>query len=278
MHFALHRRKVLTVRLGIRLVLLSLITSLCSLAQGRATTAKAAEYPTATIREEQTITTGGVKETWRLEWKSVPKPYCEPSEESLTCPCEGFAFGEIGNLFLVRLRNGTVIDRLHLTPLFGETEGAVLQRWPVDDDHDSPNSEDLADAVRKRPVVQVMQFEDYDHDGEKTEFYLQTEAICCGHQAGVVIGVSKSDPRLHVFGTVSHPGKPLYLEKREWDALRNSKSHKLEIVDWVCGDHAADTQTEFTLEWSAEGISGVRREYTCPAEGQSRSLVSQEPL
>lgn len=268
------------MRQGTRLVLLSLIASLYALGQSNASHVKATEYPTATIREEQTITIGGVSETWRLEWQALPKPYCEPSEGSLTCPCEGFAFGEIGDLFLVRLRNGTVIDRLHLKPLFGETQGAVLQRWPVDDDHDSPNSEreDFADAVRKRPVVQVMQFEDYDHDGEKTEFYLQTEAICCGHRDGVVIGISKNDPQLHVFGTVSNPGKPLYLAKHEWDALRNSKSHKLEIVDWACRDHAADTQTEFTLEWSVDGISGVRREYTCPPEGESRSLVRQEPL
>ena len=279
-HFALRRCKVLTVRQGTLLVLLSLIASLYALGQTNASHVKAIEYPTATIREEQTITIGGVSETWRLEWQALPKPYCEPNEESLTCPCEGFAFGEIGDLFLVRLRNGTVIDRVHLTPLFGETKGAVLQRWPVDDDYDSPNfeREDFADAVRKRPLVQVMQFDDYDHDGEKTEFYLQTEAICCGHRDGVVIGVSKSDPRLHVFGTVSNPGKPLYLAKHEWDALRNSKSHKLEIVDWACGDHAADTQTEFTLEWSVDGVSGVRREYTCPAEGQSRNLVSQQPL
>ena len=210
----------------------------------------------------------------------MPKAYCEPSEESLTCPCEGFAFGEVGDLFLVRLCNGTEIDRLNLTPLFGETPGAVVQRWPVDYDQDDPNSEreDFATVVRKRPVVQLMQFEDYDHDGRKTEFYLQTEAISCGHRDGVVIGVSKSDPRLHVFGTTSNPGKPLGLEKREWDALRDAKAHATQILDWSCGDHGAETQTEITVEWSVAGIDGVRREYTCPAEGQSRTLVSEKPL
>ena len=138
--------------------------------------------------------------------------------------------------------------------------------------------EDFADVVRKRPIVQVMHFEDYDHDGGKTEFYLQTEAISCGHSDGVVIGVSKSDPRLHVFGTVSNPGKPLHLEKHEWDALRDSHSHAVELVDWACLDHGADTQTELTLEWSSKGINGVRREYTCPSKGESRTLLSEEPF
>jgi hypothetical protein len=238
------------------------------------------EYPTATIREEQNITVDGVSETWRLQWQGLPKLYCEPSDESLTCPCDGFAYGEVGDLFLVRLRNGTEIDRLHLTPLFGEEPGAVLRRWPANYDQDfrAAENEDFPDVVRKRPVVQIMHFDDYDHDGKKTEFYLQTEAICGGHHSGVVIGISGSDPRLHIFATVSSPGKPLYLEPQEWNALRDAYSPSVKVLDWACGDHGSPTETDLQLNWSVAGIDGVRREYTCPSKSETRTLVSEKPL
>ena len=54
------------------------------------------EYPSPTIREESQVVVNSVTETWRLEWAEPPKPYCEPSEGSLTCPCTGFAYGESG--------------------------------------------------------------------------------------------------------------------------------------------------------------------------------------
>src|SRR5258708_1951720 len=93
---------------------------------------KISEYPTPTIREEQQLTVNGALETWRLQWSAAPKSYCGASESdiALTCPCWGFAYGEAGDLHLLRLRNGMEIDRLHLTPLFEEQEAAVVQRWP----------------------------------------------------------------------------------------------------------------------------------------------------
>ena len=72
------------------------------------------------IREERKVLVNGVMETWQLRWKSPPKPVCESNEEAAACPCMGFAFGESGELDLVRRRNNVEIDRLELTPFFGE--------------------------------------------------------------------------------------------------------------------------------------------------------------
>ncbi len=256
------------------------ITSLNALAQndsGRQST----EYPTSTIREEQNIVVDGATETWRLQWAATPTPYCGADERdvSLTCPCMGFAYGESGDLYVTRLRNGIEIDRLRLTPIFGEYP-AVVQRWAVDDERDFKLSErdDFELIVGKRPTVQVMNFADYDHDGKRTEFYLQTEVAPCGKSVGVVIGLSTDNPRLHVFGTVSNPGKPLYLQKREWEALRDASSAPVRVLDWACGDHGADTETELQLRWSSQGVDGSRREYTCPSKNKSRSLISEIPL
>jgi hypothetical protein len=193
-------------------------------------------------------------------------------------------------MYVVRLRNGNEIDRLHLTPLFTEEQpqgsrpdkgpGAALQRWPVDYEKDFKDSEreDFSKLVSERPVVQLMHFADYDHDGKATEFYLQTESLPCGKSIGVVIGISRREPKLHVFTTTSNPGKPLYLQKREWEALRDSSSGVVEVEDWACGDHGADIQTEVVLRWSATGVDGTSREYTCPAPGQKRQLLKEGSL
>jgi hypothetical protein len=255
-----------------------LLTTLDALAQTDSHR-RALEYPAPTIREEQTVIVNGVPETWRLQWQDVPTPYCEPSEDSLMCPCIGFAYGETGDLSLVRLRNGIEIDRLHLTPLFRE-EPAVVQRWPADYDRDLQQVQrsDFSKIVSNRPTVQVMNFGDFNHDGQQTEFYLQTEAVPCGKSMGIVVGLSERNPRLHAFGTSSHPNKPLYLQRREWEKLRDAATGPIEIIDWNCGDHGADTQTVLRLHWSANGIDGVRREYTCSSNKGAGRLIHEKPI
>src|ERR1044071_7220353 len=101
------------------------------------------EYPSQTVREEQLVVVNGSTENLALQWKEAPKPHCGANESdlALTCHCMGFAYGELGDLDLIRLRNGAEIDRLHLTPLFKEEEAAVIQRWPTDDQRDFKLSE-----------------------------------------------------------------------------------------------------------------------------------------
>jgi hypothetical protein len=119
------------------------------------------EYPKPNIREEQQVVVNGVTETWRLQWKSPPHPECDASEGmamAITSPCQGFALGESGDLDVVRLRNGSEIDRLAITPLFTETLGGVMiRRWqPSEQDLDHAGDPEFAAAVAKRPTVQVI--------------------------------------------------------------------------------------------------------------------------
>lgn len=242
---------------------------------------KVSEYPTPSIREQQEVVVNGAPEIWRLEWKGQTKPYCGATEASMaiTCPCNGFAYGESGDLYLVRLRGGKEVDRLPLTPLFQEQGTAVLQRWPKNDAKDFRSNEgDISGLVSGRPVAHIMGLEDYDHDGRRTEFYLQTDALPCGKSVGVVVGLSRDNPRLHAFGTVANPAKPLYLFKWEWQALRKASPSPVQVIDWRCADHGADTQTEVRLQWSAKGIEAQRREYTCPSGHDPRKLIKETPL
>lgn len=242
-------------------------------------TSSVREYPTPLIREEQTVLLNGKPEIWRLQWAKPPIAYCEANEGDFNCPCEGFSYGEIGELFIVRLRDGREIDRLPLTKLFDQTDGAAIQRWPTDGhDLELSKRDDFARLVSKRPTSRVMHFADFDHDGQSTEFFLQTASEPCGKITGVVVGISAKNNRLHVFSSVAKPGKPLVLFKREWQALLTNTTGQTHVVDWTCDDHGADSQTELTLRWFAGVIGGDRLEYECSDKGVTRHLIKKEPI
>jgi hypothetical protein len=198
----------------------------------------------------------------------------------------GFAYGEAGDLSLVRLRGDRKIDRLRLARFFSESlfasdePRAMVQRWAPDYKRDFKLGirEDFPRLVATRRTVQIMRLADYDHDGSASEFYLQTSSEPCGKSVGVVIGVTKSNPKLHVFGFASHPDKPIYLEKREWEALRTASSAPVKVTALLCGDHGSGSELEDHLRWSAKGIDGIRREYSCTDDFERKGLVSEKPL
>ncbi|MGD0523768.1 MAG: hypothetical protein ABSE49_01420 [Polyangiaceae bacterium] len=156
----------------------------------------------AQVREEATVVVDGVPEKWRLEWAQPPALDCVDAAAFATCPCAAFAFGEKGELDLVRTRAGAPEERLHLAPLFA---GGVarLRRWPVTK-ADTGKSPDVASLVM-RPIEPVMKLVDSDHDGRATEMVLPTSSEPCGHSASVVVGISRSNPVLHVLTPTEKP-------------------------------------------------------------------------
>jgi hypothetical protein len=235
------------------------------------------------IREEQHIIVNGISELWRLEWDKTPKSSCGPEDASATsCPCTGFAYGESGQVDLVRSTSGSEIDRLALTPFF-ESESpdrgaATLQQWELQEkDLEEQGSDSFLAQVRARPLARIMRFADYNHDGSSTEFFLQTGAEPCGKIVGIVIGVAPSHPQLHAFGTALHPDRPLVMQKRDWDALLKA-SGPTEVLDWPCGDHGSGTETDMTLSATNGSIKAVRREFECTDSGDRGRLLHEQIL
>jgi hypothetical protein len=199
----------------------------------------------------------------------------------------GFAYGEMGELDLVRSRPGPPDERLALTPLFHEAGAdgpreidslAVLQRWPVhESDSEARDDDSLPAAIRARPVVRVMALGDYDHDGRATEFLLQVGTLPCGKRVAVLVGVSHADSSVHVFRSLGHPEQSLVLPTYIWDRLRQSAG-RATGVEWPCGDHGADTQTEVSLSAGPKGIGGTRAEYACTAGNARGRLLSSAPI
>ncbi len=247
------------------------------------TSALTSQSPSPTIREEQSVIVNGASETWRLEWKTPLKSACGAEDGGwYTCPCSGFAYGEAGGADLVRISNGREIDRLSLTALFDENLSnigtlAILPRWePQDGDIKLEGTDELLQRVRSRPVVKVMQFGDYDHDGNATEFFLQTGTAPCGKRTGVVVGRVRGSTGLRALGTVLHPNEPLVMKKDEWEALRDATG-PIRVVDWHCGDHGSDTEIELELETGPQGISVISRTFACDDNINRRArLLSEE--
>jgi hypothetical protein len=247
-----------------------------------------AENSKPIVREKHKVIIDGAEELWSLQWTSTPNPACGPEDPDwMTCPCTGFAFGESGDLELVRKRNGHEDERLSLAHVFSEYEAdipatvadtpqAVLRRWDVyKDDLDKQDSPTFAARVKARPLARIMKFADYDHDGRATEFVLQIGTLPCGKRTSVVVGISRSNPHLHVFTSVERPTQALVLQAWHWESLRRAIT-SVKVIHWPCGDHGYDGVEEYELRADKGNIYAVRRQYECAENGKRGRLVKQE--
>jgi hypothetical protein len=136
---------------------------------------------------------------------------CAPPDDAnwFTCPCQGFEFGEQGELDLVRLRASNEVDRLPLIPLFrgaepppeaAEENHAALRRWPVLESDleswmeaerrkDPAALEAFEEALPKRKPLDVLDVGDFNRDGLAAEFVLQIGALPCGKRQSVLVGI-----------------------------------------------------------------------------------------
>ncbi len=238
------------------------------------------------VREQCTILVAGHRETWRLEWQGKPVKACGADAVYManTCPCSGLAYGEAGQLWLVRRRGGRDIEHLDLTPLFGKFDGpgdvdgmATAQRWPMrDKDSDREADEDpkLIKDIEHRKPVRLMTFADYDHDGNATEFLLQVGTLPCGKLQLAAVGVSAANSHLHVFGTAAHPNEPLMMSEWVWGVLKRSGKPK-EVEEWPCGDHGSDESDRVVVSAKRGRINATSRVYECRADGHRGKLTSQ---
>jgi len=239
----------------------------------------------ALLREQHSLTVAGVKETWQLVWEAQPASVCGPDavDEAVACPCKGTAYGETGKLALVRQRGGSEVERLDLSPLFGQFDGpdapgmATLIRWPMlDGDLARARNEDpmLQAEIRRRPAPSVMRFGDYDHDGAETEFLLQIGTLPCGKVQYAAIGVTAGNPHLHALGSAAHPDALLAMPLPAWHALL-LKATPSTVPLLACGDHGSEQRSELTVSASKDGIYAHERDFSCPDDGGAEKLLRE---
>jgi hypothetical protein len=214
--------------------------------------------PGSLVREEKQVVVDGVTETWKLVWRKPPTlGQCSVEPFWVSCLCGGFAFSESGELDLVRFRPGAPEDRLPLTPLFADVGPDLeMRHWvPLEtdyrlDDHNIVPPREIA----KRAVADVMQLGDYDHDGRDTEFVVVlSTGNPCGNSYAVVVGISRSDPKLHVFGTVDDPHSRLTLGIRAWEEVRHGTG-TVRIVEFGCGNHGSEEEQSHFIVIDGAGL------------------------
>jgi hypothetical protein len=163
---------------------------------------------------------------------------------------------------LVRVRPGAAEERLSLNGLLSEV---VSNLWVTRAHQDPKDTRDFVpdDEVMKKPLVSLMRFADYDHDGQATEFVMTLPAYgaACGHYSeAVVLGISKAKPHLHPFG-VKLPSE------RDWESLRTAKAGEaVQVFDLRCGDHGnSDQEQSRLLTWDSKGLHEVSKTQPCSA-------------
>lgn len=247
-----------------------------------------AAVDTRLVRDERAVSVQGMREVWRLVWAAKPRPLCPETDvvSSITCPCSGWAYGEQGDLFLVRMRGGREVDRLRLGPLFGRFDApgdaedgdvAYLQRWPRRDrDHEREARGDpaLVAEVHHRSSPQVIQPADYNHDGQATEFLIQVGTLPCGKHQYAAVGVTKDRPTLHALGSKAHPNEPLTMPLQAWRALLRSPTPKPVLI-WDCDDHGSEVQSMLDVSAAGGVIRAVDRDYGCPSQGNAGKLIRE---
>jgi hypothetical protein len=250
--------------------------------------AATAAAPTRFLREQRSVSVDGKAEVWQLVWAGRPKSVCGPEnvEMAITCPCTGWAYGEIGKLVLQRRQGGKTIDRLALGDYFSDvpadnSEGLAAMQWrPFE-----PRDMDEVDAggaalpallarIKARSGPRAMQLGDYDHDGHATEFLVQVNTGPCGHSEYAAFGVSRATPKLHALGTAS---RPLIMAGSAWQALLTS-GRESRVTVWPCGDHGSDERHELVLSAERGVIRATRRRYNCPEDGSRETLLGSEVL
>lgn len=200
---------------------------------------------TSLVREETRVLVDGVEETWRLEWRTPPVLACVDATWS-TCICLGFAFGEEGEIDLVRMRPGRAPEKLDLGR-------QTIQRWRLTEAEKKMLGGDVpppdVSVLRHRPTVKVMKIGDYDHDGRATELVLQNGAGPCFHTSAMLVGIERKNDSLHVFEQV---GGSLLLSPGEWEKVRESLPRTFVAIP--CGDHGAEEETKITIFQTGHGL------------------------
>jgi hypothetical protein len=101
-------------------------------------------------------------------------------------------------------------------------------------------------------AVDVMPIADNDGDGRTTEFVLVLSCYPMARAKSVLVGVSKRNPHLHVFGTVEQPDKPLILgSPLDWELVKQGSTS---LLVQACADHMSDVQVTRIVRLDAAGF------------------------
>lgn len=229
--------------------------------------------PESLVRDAKEIVVAGKKEQWSLEWRTAPSFTCVDAGW-LSCPCLNIAFGEIGDLYVIRRREGAPEERALLKDM-------ALQHWPVYEADSERYSVAMdMEVARKRPAVPILEFDDYDHDGRATEFIIDHGSTPCMAHETMVVGSTVREAKPHLLTLKGHPDTPLVLNGRwQWEAIRDASraqlSRGIELVQSVCGNHGSGAEYTYVVRQIGDEFEVTARTYLCNGPGDTRGTLSE---
>ena len=123
-------------------------------------------------------------------------------------------------------------------------------------------------------MVPVLEMGAYADGTAALQFLLQIDSGPCGHRAYVAISVTESRPELHALTSIAHPKRPLIMGRQAWQLLLSGAGQH-RVVEWGCGDHGSDVQTELVLSAINGQIDVKRLEYRCEDNDRRGVLISE---
>gem|GEM_PF-1143181 len=234
--------------------------------------------PANGVRDSALVSLGnGVTETWRLAWTSPPTPYCSSYDE-VTDPAawcrKGLLFSDRGSAELRRERDGAVVDRFSLDPIYAGDDvygpgRPAFPRWSLTSAEvgallSAPPGTDFRARFEGRPLARILTLADFNGDGIAAEFVVQIGASPFGGgRAAALVGL-RSDRRLGVFGGPLTGSSPVVLTSPDqWLAVRGGRDARL--VQRGCGDHGRDEEEALVLRWEEGELIAVAQTVSCPA-------------
>jgi len=67
------------------------------------------------------------------------------------------------------------------------------------------------------------------------------------------------------------------MQKREWEALLKAAG-PIEVLEWPCGDHGSEIESDLELSATDEGIQAIRREFECTETGNRGRLLREHMI
>jgi len=67
------------------------------------------------------------------------------------------------------------------------------------------------------------------------------------------------------------------MQEREWEALLKAPG-PIEVLDWPCGDHGSEIESDLALSATNGGIQALRREFECTETGNRGRLLREQVL
>jgi hypothetical protein len=190
--------------------------------------------------EELDVRWRGARYRYRLAWADTPATTCEG--DNLPCTCEGFEGSKAGHLLLEQVGPAEGESAPQAAHALLDLGALNTNLWQSDEEPGSAALTGLGALPRSPKSAPAMGIDDFDRDGERTEFIWRLRSSTCGHGAFILLGMFQG--KLTFATTEAHPERPLVLDSAD-DFRTLMRNGALDRVFIHCFEHGTDHEERY---------------------------------